>query len=112
MSLFQLVVKKYFGSKSRWGDDKIPGNKRSERQSCNIKTTIFTDRKATIPLRWNLQILERNKINVIKAYYIRDLVTSKTAKLEHVQTIHRAADLLTKPVLNDEIERFLPYLST
>ena len=73
-------------------------------------TTIFGDNTAANSLTAKDFISSGNQHIYVPYHYIKELVRNKNIKVEYKQTKLNIADLFTKPVTSQVIEKLLPYL--
>eukprot|EP01018_Ginkgo_biloba_P040990 Gb_08639 [translate_table: standard] len=69
------------------------------------ETVIFCDNQSTIALSKNPVLHGRSKHIDIKFHFIRELVKSKEIKLSYCRSKDQVADILTKPLKEEDFNR-------
>jgi len=72
---------------------------------CEASITIFADNQGSMALAKNPEFHSRTKHIGIQHHFIREKVTSQEVTLEYFPTGDMLADLLTKPLARDKVER-------
>jgi len=72
--------------------------------------TIFADNQGSMALAKNPEFHSRTKHIHIQQHFIRDKVVEEEVLLEYLSTGDMAADLLTKALPREKVERFREYM--
>jgi len=73
--------------------------------NCEASITIFADIEGSMALAQNPELHSRTKHIGIQHHFVREKVTSQEVTLEYLPTRDMLADLLTKPLARDKVER-------